>query len=261
MKFPLKLSGPENGEAKFFSLILAFGVLLRFSNLGQSQLWVDEIIQLQTFSGASFRENLADITRIVAATPLDFMLQHLFVTIFGESEFGARFHAALFGSLSPSPALFDRQEVLLDSGRSFGNAAFRPLSSAPSILSRRPELCAFLFFMLVLLLRPFPGSGEQKAGLVDLVYCRRHSPFVYQLLWRCPFGVAGCLPGLPQIRTNKAFPEVSARRILATDFFCYSCCVGARLQPPFSPGCLPHLTKQSGTLPTFFQSRDFGCAS
>ena len=90
----------ENWEAKLFPLILALGVLLRFSNLGQSQLWVDEIIQLQTFSHASFRENLAHVTRIVAATPLDFIVQHLFVSIFGESEFGARFHAALFGSLS-----------------------------------------------------------------------------------------------------------------------------------------------------------------
>ncbi len=100
MRFPFNPPDSENWEAKLFSLILAFGALLRFSNLGQSQLWVDEIIQLQTFSQASFRESLAEVTRIVAATPLDFMVQQLFVTIFGQSEFGARFHAALFGSLS-----------------------------------------------------------------------------------------------------------------------------------------------------------------
>ena len=251
----------ENWEAKLFPLILALGVLLRFSNLGQSQLWVDEIIQLQTFSHASFRENLAHVTRIVAATPLDFIVQHLFVSIFGESEFGARFHAALFGSLS-LPMLyligkrfFSTQVALL------GMLLFALYPLHHQYSQEGPELCAFLLSILVLLLRNCQGSGEQKARLVDLVYCRGHSPFVYQLLWGCPVGVAGCLPVLPQIRTNQAFLEVFHSALHGTGFFCYSCCVEAPLQSPFSPGCLQHLTEQSGTLQTFSQSRGFGCAS
>ena len=90
----------KNQEIKLVSLIFAFGAFLRLFNLGQRQLWVDEIIQVQCFVYPSFRENLIAIIDIVAATPLDFMVQHFFVTLLGQSEFGVRFHAALFGILS-----------------------------------------------------------------------------------------------------------------------------------------------------------------
>ena len=90
----------ENREALLFSLIFVLGALLRFCNLGERQLWVDEIIRLQCFSHPTFRENLAEVMNIVAATPLDFMIQDFFVTLWGQSEFGVRFHAAFFGSLS-----------------------------------------------------------------------------------------------------------------------------------------------------------------
>ena len=95
----------ESREVKLFSIIVALGALLRFVNLGQRQLWVDEIIQLQSFSHSSLGESLASVINIVAAAPLDFMIQHLFVILWGQSEFAARFHAALFGSLS-LPALY-----------------------------------------------------------------------------------------------------------------------------------------------------------
>ncbi len=92
--------GVESREVKLFSLIVAGGALLRFFNLGQRQLWVDEIIRLQPFSHSSWGESLAAVINIVAAAPLDFMIQHLFVALWGQSEFAARFHAAFFGSLS-----------------------------------------------------------------------------------------------------------------------------------------------------------------
>ena len=92
--------GVECREVRLFSIIVALGTLLRFFNLGQRQLWVDEIIQLQSFSHSSLGESFAAVIDIVAAAPLDFIIQHLFVTLWGQSEFAARFHAAFFGSLS-----------------------------------------------------------------------------------------------------------------------------------------------------------------
>lgn len=90
----------QERETVLFWLIFFFGALVRFYELGRRQFWLDEIIQLRAISHPTLRERLADIANLAAPAPLDFIIQHFFVSMWGETQFVARFHAALFGVLS-----------------------------------------------------------------------------------------------------------------------------------------------------------------
>ena len=90
----------NSNRQKSFLIILSLGIFLRFYDLTQPQLWLDEIIQIVRFSHASLLENLYDLRQEIAAVPLDYMAQSLFLRMWGVSEFSARFHAALFGVFS-----------------------------------------------------------------------------------------------------------------------------------------------------------------
>jgi uncharacterized membrane protein len=93
--------------------IFALAVFLRFYRLGDKQLWLDELLQVIHSSPQRFRELLLAITEDRGATPLDYLVQHVFVNVLGHSEFGVRFHAALFGALS-IPVLYLLTRDLLD---------------------------------------------------------------------------------------------------------------------------------------------------
>ena len=80
--------------------ILGLGITLRYYRLEQPQLWLDELLRLVRFSSPDLLSNLRDISADVAAVPLDYLVQNFFVWLWGVSEFSARFHAALCGSLS-----------------------------------------------------------------------------------------------------------------------------------------------------------------
>jgi len=93
--------------------IFALAVFLRFYRLGDKQLWLDELLQVIHSSPQRFRELLLAITEDRGSTPLDYLVQHVFVTVLGHSEFAVRFHAALFGALS-IPVLYLLSRDLLD---------------------------------------------------------------------------------------------------------------------------------------------------
>ncbi|MGI8785952.1 MAG: glycosyltransferase family 39 protein [Acidobacteriota bacterium] len=88
-----------------FFAILTLGAFLRFYHLGARQLWLDEILQLQSFSQPTLQENLRRVADDLAQVPLSYLVQDLFIEAWGHSEWPARFHAALAGTLS-LPLLF-----------------------------------------------------------------------------------------------------------------------------------------------------------
>jgi uncharacterized membrane protein len=90
----------SSNRQTWFLIILSLGIFLRFYGLTQPQLWLDEIIQIVRFSHVTLIENVYDLRQEIAAVPLDYMIQRLFLRMWGVSEFSARFHAALFGTLS-----------------------------------------------------------------------------------------------------------------------------------------------------------------
>lgn len=82
------------------SLVFAFAALIRFYNLDGKELWVDEIIQVMHSSPNNFWVLLEEVTKDRGGVPLDYLVQHIFLSFFGISEFAARIHAAIFGSLT-----------------------------------------------------------------------------------------------------------------------------------------------------------------
>ena len=80
--------------------VLAAGILLRFSGLGEPQLWLDELIQISRSTQPGWEAILQDVRSETAAVPLDYLVQGVFVQILGTSAWAARLHAALLGCLS-----------------------------------------------------------------------------------------------------------------------------------------------------------------
>jgi uncharacterized membrane protein len=84
-------------------LIIIAATVIRFAGLGHKQLWVDEIIQVLHSSPDSFEEILRHVATNKGAAPFDYFVQHYFMKALGSwlpLETSARFHAALFGSIS-----------------------------------------------------------------------------------------------------------------------------------------------------------------
>ena len=74
--------------------------VLRFVNLDGKQLWTDELIQIEHSRPGSFLGILRGVTLDRGGTPLDYLVQHVVMSVVGVDEFGARVHAAIFGSLT-----------------------------------------------------------------------------------------------------------------------------------------------------------------
>ena len=87
------------------AVVAAFGTLLRFYNLDGKQLWSDEIIQVLHSTPDSFIGILEAVTKDRGGAPLDYLIQHFVLDTFGVSDFTARLHAAVLGSLA-IPLLF-----------------------------------------------------------------------------------------------------------------------------------------------------------
>lgn len=145
--------GNRHPRLVFLAIFLS-GISLRLYNLHLPQLWMDEIIQLVTFSQPTLRDNLHLLSTQVATAPLDYLIQSVFVSLWGAEEFGARFHAALFGCLT-LPCFFALAQQLL--GRSSAALATFLLATYPLHISysqegRNYSLFCFLTVVSFLLL-------------------------------------------------------------------------------------------------------------
>ena len=76
--------------------ILLIGYFLRVYDLSNESIWLDE-----AFSIVSAKLNLSQIFfRPETNPPLYYSILHLWINLFGDSEFSVRFPSVLFGSLS-----------------------------------------------------------------------------------------------------------------------------------------------------------------
>ena len=80
--------------------LCSFAGLIRFYKLGEKQLWLDEIIQILHSTPSNIRELLTAVTEDRGGVPLDYLLQHFVISLLGTTEFTARLHAAIFGTLT-----------------------------------------------------------------------------------------------------------------------------------------------------------------
>jgi len=166
--------------------VLALGASLRFYRLGARQLWLDELIEAIHSAPSSLRVLLQGVTEDRGATPLDYLIQHYVVAIFGRSEFWLRFHAALFGSLT-IVVLFVLVSDLFDVRVGLMTSllyALYPLhlqysqEGRPYALFTLLAVCSFLLFWKVLVKRRTRDWLAYLAVTILLIYANYFGMFV-----------------------------------------------------------------------------------
>ena len=132
-----------------FLLILLFGTFLRFYKITEEGFWLDELFQINA--------TLNPLSEMFDYLPkdkpqLDYIIQHFFMK-FGNDEFHARLHAAIFGILSIIAIFFLGKRLY---GERVGLISAFLLSISPVHIYYSQEGRPYsLFFLLVILLHYF----------------------------------------------------------------------------------------------------------
>lgn len=86
---------------KSLAVILGLGFILRLVCLGRRQLWTDELLQALILRASSLADFAGRLKHgMVFPAPLDYIVQKGFVAVAGDSNWGLRLHAVVFGTLS-----------------------------------------------------------------------------------------------------------------------------------------------------------------
>ena len=90
-----------NKTAVILLAIILAGLSMRIYDLGKESLWKDEAAVLYTAEKGSIAEVAESAVEMHRGhPPLNFVLLHFWVKLFGNSEFAARLPSAIFGTLS-----------------------------------------------------------------------------------------------------------------------------------------------------------------
>jgi uncharacterized membrane protein len=202
---------PSNRPAsQSFWFVLIFGGLIRFWGLGHKQLWLDELIQAVRSSPSSLNGVLKSVADDRAQAPLDYVIQHYFAGLLGQSEFALRFHAAFFGTITIL-ALYYLVRSVFDERVALITAilyAVYPLhhnysqESRPYALFTLLTVCSYLVFWHLL------SAGKAKTWfsyiLVNtlLLYANYFGMFVVfsQFVFTCTLLAPHISESLPEIR-------------------------------------------------------------
>ena len=93
-------------EIIILGAIILLGGILRIYTLGDRNLWMDEIAQVNHYLTVKSILYLMNRAAYHFQTPLDYMIGYVFTMLFGFSEFTVRFPAFLFGTFSLLPIYF-----------------------------------------------------------------------------------------------------------------------------------------------------------
>lgn len=115
----------DNRASDFFKdnylliLIILLGLGLRIYDLGTESVWYDEAVSITASKLSVFEQIRWNLTQSDNNPPLYYLILHFWVSVFGDSEFSARFPSVIFGSLSIvaiyalGKLLFDRRTGLM----------------------------------------------------------------------------------------------------------------------------------------------------
>jgi uncharacterized membrane protein len=179
----LPQGGFLSGGAAIVSIFIA-ATILRFFGIGEKQLWLDEIIQVLHSRPHSIIEILQHLGLKEGGAPLDYFVQHFLMRAFGTLvplEVSARFHAALFGSISilllyvaAFRLLRNRRAAVLAAGI----YAFFPLHQHYS-QEGRPYALFVLTILLLFILHLQARSHCSRTILVFFAICAVLSYYVH----------------------------------------------------------------------------------
>ncbi len=143
----------NDGKKSSFSIallaviIIGLGIFLRFHQLGEESLWVDEAFTFH-YVNLGWGE-LIDILKTDVHPILFYALGHWWADLAGNSEAALRFLPALFGSLSVV-LLFFLTHKLYDAKTALLSALFMSFSHTFILYSQEAKMYAQLIFFLLL---------------------------------------------------------------------------------------------------------------
>ncbi len=130
----------------FFMAILLLGLFLRFHQVDQESLWVDEILTIQHALKDSPAEVVEKVSQREGAPFGHYLLLHYWIKIFGSAEFATRLLSVMFGVLSIA-VLFLIADLLFGTKVALISSLFMATSMLQVLYSQETRLYAMFTFL------------------------------------------------------------------------------------------------------------------
>ena len=158
LKFSTK-DCPKKMQMALLSVVVLFGAILRFWNLGHWSFWIDEVFTVRDAQNLSF-----DSWQVIP-NPIPYLAVKLSTAIAGNSEWGSRFIPCLVGIVS-IPAVFGFGRTLFNWRIGILSSAFVACSSWHLFWAQNARYPVFTFFFAVLTAWFFYTSLERDSTLL-----------------------------------------------------------------------------------------------
>ena len=158
LKFSTK-DCPKKMQMALLSVVVLFGAILRFWNLGHWSFWIDEVFTVRDVQNLSF-----DSWQVIP-NPIPYLAVKLSTAIAGSSEWGSRFIPCLVGIVS-IPAVFGFGRILFNWRIGILSSAFVACSSWHLFWAQNARYPVFTFFFAVLTAWFFYTSLERDSTLL-----------------------------------------------------------------------------------------------
>ena len=146
-------------QTVLLSVVLLFGTILRFWNLGQWSFWIDEAFTVRD------AQNLSLDSWQVIPNPIPYLAVKLSILLAGSSEWGSRFIPCIVGIVS-IPAVFGLGRTLFNWRVGLLSSAFVACSSWHLFWAQNARYPVFTFFFGVLTAWFFYTSLERDSTLL-----------------------------------------------------------------------------------------------
>ena len=146
-------------QMALLSVVVLFGAILRFWNLGHWSFWIDEVFTVRDVQNLSF-----DSWQVIP-NPIPYLAVKLSTAIAGSSEWGSRFLPCLVGIVS-IPAVFGFGRILFNWRIGILSSAFVACSSWHLFWAQNARYPVFTFFFAVLTAWFFYTSLERDSTLL-----------------------------------------------------------------------------------------------
>ncbi|RKU20742.1 hypothetical protein C6500_07960 [Candidatus Poribacteria bacterium] len=152
---------PKKMQTVLLSIVVLFGAILRFWNLGHWSFWIDEVFTVRDAQNLSF-----DSWQVIP-NPIPYLAVKLSTAIAGNSEWGNRFIPCIAGIVS-IPAVFGLGRTLFNWRIGILSSAFVACSSWHLFWAQNARYPVFTFFFAVLTAWFFYTSLERDSTLLTI---------------------------------------------------------------------------------------------
>ena len=152
---------PKKMQIVLLSIIVAFGAVLRFWNLGQWSFWIDEVFTVRDAQNLSLN-SLQSIPN-----PIPYLAVKLSMVLGGHSEWGSRLIPCVVG-IATIPAVFGLGRTLFNWQVGLLSSAFVACSSWHLFWSQNARYPVFTFLFAVLTVWFFYLSLERDSTLLTI---------------------------------------------------------------------------------------------